>query len=63
MKKLILAILLLSISKLTTAEPLKIASWNIAWLSSHGFNKRVGVDYKQLAKYASQLDADVIALQ
>ena len=45
------------------AETLKIASWNIAWLGSHEFNKRTADDYAQLAKYAVQLDADVIALQ
>jgi len=45
------------------AKPLKIASWNIAWLGSHKFNKRTPDDYAQLAKYAARLDADVIALQ
>ncbi|MCJ8321451.1 MAG: endonuclease/exonuclease/phosphatase family protein [Colwellia sp.] len=63
MNKLITVIILLSLSSFTQAEPLKIASWNIAWLGSHGYNKRVDDDYKQLANYASQLDADVIALQ
>ena len=45
------------------AEEVKIASWNIAWLSSHGYNKRTAQDYKQLSQYAKTLDADVIALQ
>ncbi len=45
------------------AESLKIASWNIAWLGSHKFNKRVPADYHQLSNYAKLLDADVIALQ
>jgi len=45
------------------AKTLKVASWNIAWLGSHKYNKRIPADYAQLAKYASQLDADVIALQ
>lgn len=45
------------------AEVLKVASWNIAWLGSHKFNKRTDNDYKELARYAKQLDADVIALQ
>lgn len=40
-----------------------MASWNIAWLGSHGFNKHTENDYKELTKYAKQLDADVIALQ
>jgi len=47
----------------SVAETLKVASWNIAWLGSHGFNKRTETDYKELARYAKQLDADVIALQ
>jgi endonuclease/exonuclease/phosphatase family metal-dependent hydrolase len=63
MKKLILVILFLPLSFFTQAEPLKVASWNIAWLSSHEYNKRVAADYKLLAQYASILDADVIALQ
>ncbi len=45
------------------AQQLKIASWNIAWLGSHEYNKRTGTDYLELARYAKQLDADVIALQ
>lgn len=27
------------------AETLKVASWNIAWLGSHKFNKRTPSDY------------------
>jgi endonuclease/exonuclease/phosphatase family metal-dependent hydrolase len=45
------------------AKPLKIASWNIAWLGSHEYNKRLPADYEELARYAKILDADVIALQ
>jgi len=45
------------------ASELKLASWNIAWLGSHEYNQRVAADYQQLAQYAKQLDADVIALQ
>ena len=45
------------------AEPLKVGSWNIAWLGSHKFNTRTPADYERLAQYAKQLDADVIALQ
>lgn len=45
------------------AEVIKIASWNIAWLGSHEYNKRTSADYQQLSQYAKQLDADVIALQ
>jgi endonuclease/exonuclease/phosphatase family metal-dependent hydrolase len=45
------------------SQELKVASWNIAWLGSHEYNKRKSDDYKQLATYAKQLNADVIALQ
>ena len=45
------------------SEELKVASWNIAWLGSHEYNKRKPTDYQQLANYAKQLNADVIALQ
>jgi endonuclease/exonuclease/phosphatase family metal-dependent hydrolase len=45
------------------SQELKVASWNIAWLGSHEYNKRKSNDYQQLAVYAKQLDADVIALQ
>lgn len=50
-------------SSMTWAEEIKLASWNIAWLGSHEYNERTKADYKQLARYAKQLDADVIALQ
>jgi len=45
------------------SQELKVASWNIAWLGSHEYNKRKSSDYQLLAGYAKQLDADVIALQ
>jgi len=45
------------------SQELKVASWNIPWLGSHEYNKRQPTDYKQLANYARQLNADVIALQ
>ena len=61
MKNILLLISLIALP--LQAEVLKIASWNIAWLGSHEFNKRTADDYVQLAKYAAQLDADVIALQ
>jgi len=44
-------------------DEVKVASWNIAWLGSHEYNKRTDADYQQLASYAKQLNADVIALQ
>lgn len=50
-------------SFITQADEIKIASWNIAWLGSHEYNHRTDADYQQLALYAKQLNADVIALQ
>jgi endonuclease/exonuclease/phosphatase family metal-dependent hydrolase len=50
-------------SFITQADEIKIASWNIAWLGSHEYNQRTDADYKKLALYAKQLNADVIALQ
>ncbi|PKG82254.1 hypothetical protein CXF85_14950 [Colwellia sp. 75C3] len=44
-------------------DEIKVASWNIAWLGSHEYNKRTDADYQKLARYAKQLNADVIALQ
>jgi len=58
-----LYIALIFISTTTLAETVKISSWNIAWLGSHEYNKRNDADYQELARYAKQLDADVIALQ
>lgn len=65
MKKLITlcTVALAFLSATTFAETLKVASWNIAWLGSHEYNKRSDADYKELARYATQLDADVIAMQ
>ncbi|MFQ3265201.1 MAG: endonuclease/exonuclease/phosphatase family metal-dependent hydrolase [Colwellia sp.] len=59
---LILLFILFS-SFTTQAQEIKLASWNIAWLGSHEYNQRIDSDYKELALYAEQLDADVIALQ
>ena len=58
-----LYIALVFFSTATFADTLKIASWNIAWLGSHEYNKRDNTDYQELARYATQLNADVIALQ
>jgi len=65
MKKLITlcTIALAFLSTTTFANTLKVASWNIAWLGSHEYNQRNDADYQELARYAKQLDADVIALQ
>ncbi|WP_157443065.1 endonuclease/exonuclease/phosphatase family protein [Colwellia piezophila] len=57
-----LTVLLFS-SFMAQANELKLASWNIAWLGSHEYNQRSEADYQQLALYAKQLNADVIALQ
>jgi endonuclease/exonuclease/phosphatase family metal-dependent hydrolase len=52
-----------------TAPPraeLKLATWNLEWLSSRveaGVVKRRQEDYDRLAKYADRLDADVVAFQ
>lgn len=62
--KFILPLLLTTLVTLPVkAETLKVASWNIAWLGSHKFNKRTPSDYIELARYAKELDADVVALQ
>lgn len=47
------------------AAEIKIASWNIYWLTSEDpdHHRRRANDYARLAKYAIDLDADVIALQ
>jgi len=62
---LAIPVLLLALcsSYITQATELKLASWNIAWLGSHEYNQRTEADYQQLARYAKQLNADVIALQ
>ncbi|MGB0937852.1 MAG: endonuclease/exonuclease/phosphatase family protein [Colwellia sp.] len=56
-------LLSLLISNISVAQDLKVSSWNIAWLSSHEYNKRTNDDYEQLASYAKTLNADVISLQ
>ena len=47
------------------AAEIKIASWNIYWLTSEDpdHHRRKASDYNRLAAYANELDADVIALQ
>ena len=48
-----------------SAAEIKIASWNIYWLTSEDpdHHRRKAGDYIKLAAYANELDADVIALQ
>ncbi|NQY38412.1 MAG: endonuclease/exonuclease/phosphatase family protein [Alteromonadaceae bacterium] len=62
-KKAIILSALLPLSFSMQAETLKVASWNIAWLGSHQYNIRVESDYRELARYAKKLNADIIALQ
>ena len=47
------------------AAEIKIASWNIYWLTAEDpdHHRRKAGDYTRLAAYANDLDADVIALQ
>ncbi len=50
----------------TPARKLKLATWNLEWLSARleaGVVKRSREDYTRLAKYADRLDADVVALE
>ncbi len=45
---------------------LRIATWNLAWLnrrSHEGKIPRSDADYARLARYARQIDADIVALQ
>ncbi len=48
-----------------SAAEIKVASWNIYWLTAEDPNQhsRKAGDYTRLAAYANDLDADVIALQ
>ena len=47
------------------AAEIRIASWNIYWLTSEDPNhhRRKADDYARLARYANDLDAHVVALQ
>ena len=48
------------------APVLRIATWNIAWLSSRngaGEIRRAPADFERLRRYAERLDADIVALQ
>ncbi|NQY65619.1 MAG: endonuclease/exonuclease/phosphatase family protein [Alteromonadaceae bacterium] len=62
-KKTIILLVLFTLPIPLQAETLKVASWNIAWLGSHQYNTRVESDYRELARYAKKLNADIIALQ
>ena len=45
------------------AEHLRVATWNIQYLSERGEKKRTLEDYERLRQIAERLEADVIALQ
>jgi endonuclease/exonuclease/phosphatase family metal-dependent hydrolase len=63
---LITSILAFSLSLPVLADQIKIATWNIQHLrdsNNEGHNKRAQGDYDRLAKYASLLNADIVALQ
>ncbi len=61
----LLVFLLKAIPVCASAAEIKIASWNIYWLTSEDpdHHRRKAGDYTRLAAYANDLDADVIALQ
>ena len=46
-----------------THNTLKIATWNIYWLTDNSYNIRSASDYRLLSDYAKELNADVVALQ
>jgi endonuclease/exonuclease/phosphatase family metal-dependent hydrolase len=71
MRALILAVLLLAALPCGATE-LRLATWNIAWLTlrppgdpdlPRSLVRRSAADLDALARYARQLDADVVALQ
>ena len=69
----LLSLLLLALLALSAAaQELKIATWNIAWLTTkpaghpdlpRGLSPRTASDFERLRAYAERLAADVIALQ
>lgn len=61
----LLLFLVHAFSVCANAAEIKIASWNIYWLTSEDpdHHRRKANDYARLAAYANDLDADVIALQ
>jgi endonuclease/exonuclease/phosphatase family metal-dependent hydrolase len=55
-----------TVGSAASSPRLKIATWNLEWLyrtSGAGTVARSDADYARLARYAEQLDADVIAVQ
>jgi endonuclease/exonuclease/phosphatase family metal-dependent hydrolase len=71
MRHLLLALALLLTSP-ATAQELKLAAWNMAWLTTkpaghpaipRNVPRRSEADFARLRDYAARLDADVVALQ
>jgi endonuclease/exonuclease/phosphatase family metal-dependent hydrolase len=68
-----ICVLLLAVACASAADPvqpgasqLRLATWNLYWLSAEpasGMVQRSEADYAHLRRYARQLDADVISLQ
>ena len=72
MRTLLLALAVLLTALPARAAELKLATWNIAWLTlrppvdpalPRGLTPRATSDLDALARYARQLDAEVVALQ
>ena len=61
----LLVFLVKAFSVNASAEEIKVASWNIYWLTSEDreHHRRKASDYIKLAAYANDLEADVVALQ
>ncbi|WP_149540931.1 endonuclease/exonuclease/phosphatase family protein [Siccirubricoccus phaeus] len=69
MRRAILLLLMLCLARPLAAAELKLASWNIAWLTLRSAElprdqrPRTAADFDRLAQYAARLDADILALQ
>lgn len=67
--RILLAALFLALAAPARAQEVKLASWNIAWLTFRSaelprdVSPRQGNDLAQLAAYARRLNADLLALQ
>ncbi|MBY0338095.1 MAG: endonuclease/exonuclease/phosphatase family protein [Acetobacteraceae bacterium] len=72
MRRLLPLLLLLGWTSVAHATEIKLATWNIAWLTlrqtgdpdlPRGLVTRGPADFTRLADYARRLDADIVALQ
>ena len=72
MTRILLLLLGLLLPALAQAADLKIATWNLNWLTTRALGDpalpsdvtpRQPADFDRLRAYADQLDADVIAIQ